>query len=260
MSRHGLFPVLGLAVVALAFASGGMRALADDFAPGQFGADAIFVHPLDTSGADDSVRAAFSVTPVVLDTNFAEIEILPGELTASTNIASGKMELTKFQAAALRLAFSQVMPVQLLSVYRNLDQGIDWGGDLISVRVPIRVTPGGEIIVQPGLDLGVRHYVAPVDKTAVNASFSIEARAAASLIENFMSTGVMARVRYDLNNGGMSGFEEAGMGYLSFLLDRDHRLYARVYAGIEHQSSREQLGLPTVDVYTGVGIFGSFGK
>ncbi len=236
-------------------------ALAEDIQAGKFGADAIFVHPLVSSpNGSDSFRADVSITPIQIDTNFAKLEILPLEAQASISIGTGQMELARFRAEALRAIFSRAIPVDVLTAYRNLDNGVDFGVDVIGVKVPIKITAGGEIIVQPGLELGVQHVVAPVDQTSFRASFSVEARAATQLVQGWLSTGIMAKVRYNADTGRMSGFEEEGMGYLSLLLDKDHRIYARVYAGIDHSQAREEVGMPTVDVYTGLGIFGNFGK
>ncbi|MBI3555940.1 MAG: hypothetical protein HY074_06740 [Deltaproteobacteria bacterium] len=236
-------------------------ALADDIQAGKFGADAIFVHPLVASpNGTDSFRADVSITPIQIDTSFAKLEVLPMEAQASVSIGSGQMELARFRAEALRAIFSRAIPVDVLAAYRNLDNGVDFGVDFLGVKVPIKITPGGEIIVQPGLELGVQHVVAPVDQTSFRASFSLEARAATQLVQGWLSTGIMGKVRYNADSGKMSGFEEEGMGYLSLLLDKDHRIYARVYAGIDHSQAREEVGLPTVDVYTGLGIFGNFGK
>ena len=250
-----------LSSLVLAAASYSSLVLADDIAAGKFGADAIFVHPLGVGpSGTDSFRADVSITPIQIDTSFAKLDILPMEAQASVSIGTGQMELARFRAEALRATFSRAIPVDVLTAYRNLDNGVDFGVDIIGVKVPIKITPGGEIIVQPGLELGVQHVVAPVDQTSFKASFSVEARAATQLVQGWLSTGIMGKVRYDADTGKMSGFAEEGMGYLSLLLDKDHRIYARVYAGIDHQQSREEVGLPTVDVFTGLGIFGNFGK
>jgi hypothetical protein len=235
-------------------------ARADDFAPGRFGADAIFVAPVDKPTIDGSIRASVSVEAVDWNSQIGRITFPVVEAMIGTRLASGQVELDRLRVTALRAAFAFAMPVDVLTVYRDLDRGIDIAGDALSVRVPIRITEKGEILVQPGLELGVRHYVAPVDQTGFNASFLIEARAAAALIENWLSTGIMARLRYDLNTVNMSGFQEEGMGYLALMLDRDHRLYGRIYAGIEHQDTREKLGLPTTNFFTGLGVYGQFGK
>ncbi|MBI3542277.1 MAG: hypothetical protein HY075_03245 [Deltaproteobacteria bacterium] len=249
-----------LAFIAAGILLSGLIARSDDFSPGKFGADAIFVHPIGGPGDQDTIRAALSVSAVTIDTTFSKMEAGIFEATGATNIASGVVSLPKFKVTALRAAFHQVT-ADFASFYRNADQGVDYGGDIISVRVPIRITEGGAIIIQPGLEMGVRHYVAPVDQTSFHATAVVEARAATDLVENWLSTGIMAKVKYDLDtNMKMSGFSETATAYLSLVLDRDHQMYARIYAGVDHQQSRSELGLPTVDAFGGVGIYGNFGK
>lgn len=249
--------ISGLVAFALV---GTTLAYSDDITWGKGGADAIFVHPIAGPAVEETFRAQVTVTPAIVDTDWAKIEIAPLEATGAVAIGSGQMALQRAKATAIRMAFSYVMPVDVLSVYRNLDQGIDLGLDVLALRVPIKLTEGGEIVVMPGMEMGVRHFNGPVDKTTFHTSFNVEARAAKAFLDNWLSTGIMAKLRYDLDSGGMSGFEESAMGYVSLLLDRDHRVYARLYAGIDHQAVRAKVDQPTVNFFTGFGIFGNFSK
>lgn len=234
-------------------------AFAQEVVPGRFGADVIFVHPVVGRGGVDTFRAQLEVVPFRVDTTFAKMEFLDAEVQGSVAVGSGEVALTRVRATALRMAFSYVMPVDIGTFYRNMDQGIDWGAEFVSVRVPIKILQGGQIMVQPGLEMGVHHYIAPVNRTSFHTSFSVEARAAVALVQNWLSTGIMAKVKLDLDTANMTGFEEEAMGYLSLVLNREHKLYARLYAGIDHQQIRDEVGLPTVNVFGGLGIFGNFG-
>lgn len=234
---------------------------------GGAGADTVFVSPLHSPQdvpekgirSGDSIRAAVTVDPMKIGTYIGEAILLPMEVQAGMSVGTQQLELTRYKASLLRAKFSSVMPVHLLSVYRNLDRGIDAGFDVIGFRVPVRITKNAGLVVLPGMELGVRHYSAPVDTTALHASFIIEARAARTLVKDWATAGLMGRIRYDLDTA-VSGFEEGAMGYLSFLLDEDHRLYARVYTGIEHQASRDELGLPTLNWFSGLGFYGEFSE
>lgn len=230
---------------------------------GSFGTDAIFVHPLLASATadrkEDSIRAMVTVDALRWNSLISRLSILPTEVMVASPSSKDQVELTRFKAAALRAAFSQVFPVDILAVYRDLDRKIDYGVDVIGLRVPVRVTQGGAIVLMPGLELGVRRYQT-VEKTSFHSSFILESRAALALIESWLSLGLMARVRYDLESVAQArGFEESAMGYLSLLLDPAHRLYVRIYTGIEHQASRESLGLPAASFFTGLGLFGNLG-
>lgn len=232
------------------------------------GADTIFVSPLDTPvgvpsvgvRSGTSVRASITIDPIRITGDLGQAVLLPIELQVGMSVATQQYEITRAKASALRAKFAKVMPVNLLTYYRNLDRGIEWGADLIELRVPIVSLRNGDIVVLGGVELGVRHYSAPVDTTAVMASAVLEGRAVVDLIQNWLSLGFQGRVRYDLDSTVMSGLEESGMGYLSLLLDEDHQIHARVYGGIEHQSTREALGLPTVNAFGGLGVDGTWGR
>lgn len=254
MTPSNRVPALTLALLLVAIA-----AFAGDVGPGDFGADAIFVHQVGAAANGDSVRASVSVSAIKADTTLAEIDGPTLQATAAMSVGSGQMQLVQAKAQLLTVVFSNAIPVGVASFYRDLDHGIDYGADFLTVRVPIKLTSNGAIVIQPGVDLGIRHYVAPVDQTSFHASFVLEARAAATIVQNWLSTGIMAQIKYDLDTGKMGGFTESGMGYLSLALDRDHNLYARVYAGAEHVDANAELGLPTVEVIGGIGINGTFG-
>lgn len=252
---------------ALVFTLITLVAQADSSEPGGAGADAIFVSPVDVPTEQpvrgvrsaNSVRVAITVDPIRMARAIGEAVLFPVELQAGMSVANQEFEITRAKASLLRAKFSRVVPLHLFSFYRNLDRGIEWGADLIGFRVPVRVTKNGGLVVLPGMELGIRHYAAPVDTTAAHASFIVEARAARELVRDWASAGLIARLRYDLDSA-VSGFEEGAMGYLSFLLDEDHRLYARVYVGLEHQASRDELGLPTLNLFGGFGFYGEFSQ
>ncbi len=214
--------------------------------------------------APDSIRAAITVEPIQLQGLgvFAVLagsaSVLPMEATVSVDPSTGSVELTRFKASLLRLALAQMVPVEVLTAYRDLDRGITYGGDLLSFRIPIKVTPGGEIVVMPGMEIGVRHYGA-VDTTAFHTSFVVDARASVDLISGWLSTGVMGTLRYDLATGGMSGLGATGTGFLALALDSENRLFARMYGGVQYDSNRDDLGMAPTAIFGGLGIFGGFG-
>lgn len=256
--------VLALSVI-LAAAS----AHAVELELGGGGADTIFVSPLDVPTtvppvgirSSNSVRVGVTIDPFTIKGDLGEAVVLPLEFQVGLSGGSTReFEITQIKASAIRAKFAKVMPVHVFSYYRDLDRGIVWGADLIQLRVPVLALADGSIVVLAGAEFGVRHYQAPIDTTAFHASGIVEGRAVAELIENWLSAGFQGRIRYDLDTTAASGLEESAMGYLSLLLDEDHRVYARLYGGIEHQASREALGLPTVNAFGGLGIFGQFGR
>ncbi|MBI3542874.1 MAG: hypothetical protein HY075_06335 [Deltaproteobacteria bacterium] len=229
------------------------------------GADAIFVHwmNVDPAMADpDSMRLAVTAEPFApgfdggLGVVLGDARVLPMEATISKNVSGDKVELTRFKAAIFRATIAQLFPAEVLTVYRDLDRGIEWGGDLLGLRIPIRVTPEGAITLSPGMELGVRHYTDGT--TGVHASAVLDARAVTTLIQGWLDAGVLARVRYDAVSGGRSGDEEMASGFLSLALDSKNRFFARVYGGIERDGARADLGLPTVNTFLGAGLFGNF--
>ena len=211
------------------------------------------------------MRISMNIVPLVFPDGFpggsalfGRPEMLAAEAEIGVSIATGEVQLTRLRASLLRTDLLAVLPVELLSVYRDLDRGIEWGGDLLGIRLPVRVLESGEIVVLPGLEVGVRHYGGDADVTAANASFVLEARAVTELLAGWLEGGVVAKLRGDLASGGMSGHEEGALGFLTLALDRRNRLHARVFAGVEHSSHRADVGLPPVSLDVGLGINGGF--
>ena len=259
-----------LAALALTCTPSLLRA-ADMIEVGSVAADGVVLRWIGQSGGGTSVRAAVAVDPVKvtlpggLAILASDSVILPMEAVVSTDVATGEVQLTRARASLLRTMILQTIPAELLTGYRDLDRGITWGADLVGFRVPIQLTANGEIVVLPGIELGVRHYSsAPgsggdVDVTGAHASLVVDARATYTLIEGWLSTGILARVRGDAVTGGMSGVEASGTGFLALALDNDQKLHLRIYGGAEYDSNRENLGLPSANVYGGLGLFGNFG-
>jgi hypothetical protein len=218
----------------------------------------IFVHPNSTD--EDSFRASVSVNPLrPIDLEALRLQFLADSgAMGSIKVQGGQTQLTRAQATLLRLSFSKVFPVDVVTAYRNLDRGISWGLNLLSVRVPIDLRDDGAVVLLPGVEFGFR---APVEAGATqsyqwNVSPVIEARAAKKLLRDLMTLGVAGRIRYEYSDSALRGLEEQGMGYLSFLLNEKHQLYARVYSGVEQEQARRALALPTVNWFTGMGIAG----
>ncbi|MEW6055620.1 MAG: hypothetical protein AB1540_03325 [Bdellovibrionota bacterium] len=234
---------------------------ANPLTPGSGSADLIFAHPVDEDTGSrrntDSIRAVFSLDPVRVDTDIAEITLLPIEMAISVPLSSHQTEVTRYRATALRAQFAQVT-ASVVSWYKDLDQGIEQGVDFIGLRVPIRILSGGEVVVMPSAEFGVRRYNASVAQQTVHASFSLEARVLKQLFTDWFSVGAMGRVRYVFQEEDLSGHDEGAMGFFSFLLSPDQKFYLRVYAGIDHQPRRELFGLPTLYEFFGVGVFGDF--
>jgi len=152
----------------------------------------------------------------------------------------------------------QSVPVEALTLYRDLDRGISIGGDLLAFRVPIKITKEGGIVILPGLDLGVRHYSTnDIEATSFHASLAVETRAARTFLDGWLSTGILGRLRLEAATSGMSGDEEAVLAYLALSLDEQHRMYARVYAGVERDGNRDDLRMPAMNTFFGLGIFGN---
>lgn len=226
------------------------------------GADGVIVHWLGEGQTDVRVAVQVEAVRLELEGKVGQIlgsgAILPLEAVASYDVASGEMELTRAKTAALRTMLLQRLPSELLTAYRDLDRGITWGADLVGIRVPVRVGENGQIVILPGMELGLRKYGEDVDSLALHASFVMEARAAYEIIEAWLSTGILARTRVELATAGMSGHEESVMGFMALALDGEHRLSLRVFGGLERDSNRGDLGLPATNVFFGTGLFGNF--
>jgi hypothetical protein len=254
-----LIPALTLMAANVAYADATISG------PVSAGADAIFVHWVardPNSAVQDSARISVTLDPATVTFDegmgvlLGDISVLPLELTGARNIGNGEVQLTRLKAALLRASLLQILPVEVLSVYRDLDRGIEWGGDLLGLRVPIQITSKGEITILPGLELGMRHYVNGA--TGAEASFILDARAAIALIKGWLDAGAMARVRYDAVTSGMSGDEEAAMGFLSLSLDSKNRYFIKVYGGVERDANRAKLNMPETNTFVGAGLFGNF--
>lgn len=246
------------------------RAGADMIEFGAVGVDGVVVHWIGQESGratPDSIRAAVTVEPIrpgdgalgMLGVAFADARVLPMEATIGFPVSGGNVELTRFKATLLRAALLQSIPVELLSGYRDLDRGIEWGADLLGFRVPVKITPNGEIVLLPGAEFGIRHYGGNVDATAVHASFVLDARAAVTLIEGWLTAGAIASLRAEAVTQGMSGIRATGMGFLALALDSNNRLYLRLFGGAEYDSNRADLGMPAANVFAGLGIYGNFG-
>ena len=232
---------------------------------GSAGIDGVTVKWLGTSGERDSVRTALQIEPFQLTLSgvnniiLSGGSILPLEATVSKNLTTGAVELTRFKAAALRAQVLQMFPAEVLTFYRDMDRGIKVGADLLNARIPISITKKGEITIYPGIDLGVRSYQGG-DSISYQGAFVVEARASMALVESWINTGILARLRLEAVTDGMSGHEESAMGFMSFTLDEAETLHARIYGGVEHDSARESLGIPATNAFLGTGLFGTFGQ
>jgi hypothetical protein len=241
---------------------------------GSITADGTYMHWIgQTTGTarNDSVRAAIAVDPLrvrlpgALSIIAGDASILSSEVVIGTDLVTGNVELTRAKATLLRAMILQQIPTELLTGYRDLDRGIAWGLDLVGIRVPFRLGPNGEIVIQPGLELGVRHYEsaagAPsaVNATTAHAALTLDASAATELIEGWLSTGILAQVRAEAVTEGMSGIQASGTGFLSLALDNNQRLHLRLYGGAQYDSNRENLGMQPAALFGGLGIFGNFG-
>ncbi|NDD93182.1 hypothetical protein EBZ37_14020, partial [bacterium] len=203
----------------------------------------------------DSVRTTVSIEPLQLGRGIALNyilgggRILPMEATVSYVMSTGQFQLTRARASVLRVNILQAVPAEILTVYRDTDRGITVAGDFFSVRVPIRITRRGEIVLLPGIEMGIRYYgEGGADTTAFHTE----------LVEGWLSTGILARIRGDAATGGMSSHEEMAQGYLALALDERNQFFARIYGGVEYDSLRSQFGLPEANVFGGLGIFGNF--
>ena len=261
---HRNFPMLALAACALFSPSAHAVPVTIDVGAAA-GADGIFVHWLgvDPSQASpDSMRLSLTAEPFAptfdgaVGVALTDARVLPLEATISDDPSTGKVQLTRFKTAVMRATLMQLLPAEVLTFYRDLDRGIQWGGDLFGLRVPIRITSDGSITISPGMDLGVRHY--SNDTTGVSAAFVVDAKAVQTLIQGWLDAGILARAQYDVVGGGNSGDEESAMGFLSLALDSKNQFYMRVYGGVEHDSNRANLGMPTGNTFVGAGIFGNF--
>jgi hypothetical protein len=241
---------------------------------GSVAADGTYVHWIGQStgtARNDSIRAAIAIDPMrvhlpgALAIIAGDASVLSSEVVVSTDIATGSVELTRAKATLLRAMLLQQIPTELITGYRDLDRGISWGVDLVGIRVPIALGPNGSIVIQPGLELGVRHYdSAPgaaetVDATTAHAALTLDASAATSLIEGWLSTGILANVRAEAVTSGMSGIQASSTAFLALALDNDQKLHLRIYGGAQYDSNRENLGMQPAAAFAGIGIFGNLG-
>jgi hypothetical protein len=214
----------------------------------------------------DAIRTTVTVEPIqlgpspMLNLLFGGARVLPMDATVSYVMASGQFQLTRARASLLRAVLLQRVPTELLTVYRDTDRGITVAGDIFSLRVPVRLTRRGEIVILPGMEMGFRYYgERGHDTTAFHTSFVLEARAAYELVQGWLSTGILARIRGDLVTDGYSAHEEMAQGFLALALDERNQFFARIYGGVEHDSLRSQFGLPDLNVFAGLGIYGNLG-
>lgn len=214
---------------------------------------------------DVSMRAAVRVTPARVlpggntGTYFGDTEWLPMEASFGIPIGDAEMELTQLKASLLRTSLVRAIPIELLTIYRDLDRGIVIGGDLLGIQIPINILETGEIVLLPGMEIGVRHYGADVDTTAFHASFTMDVRAAVLLLDGWLKTGLLNELRLEAVTGGMSGVSNRTTGFMSIALDSDNRMYVRVYSGVDYESARPRVDLPETNWFVGAGMGGHFG-